>query len=35
MIINETSREELQQLPIEFAIEAQKSSGISLLGNVG
>jgi Fe-S cluster assembly protein SufB len=35
MIVNGFCREVLQQLPMEFAVEAQKLVGISLEGSVG
>jgi Fe-S cluster assembly protein SufB len=35
MIVNGFCREVLQQLPMEFAVEAQKLLGISLEGSVG
>jgi len=35
LIVNGFAREVLQQLPMEFAVEAQKLLGISLEGSVG
>ena len=35
LIVNGFAREVLQQLPMEFAVEAQKLVGISLEGSVG
>jgi Fe-S cluster assembly protein SufB len=35
MIVNGFCREVLQELPMEFAVEAQKLVGISLEGSVG
>ncbi len=35
LIVNGFCREVLQQLPMEFAVEAQKLLGISLEGSVG
>ena len=35
MIVNGFCKEVLQQLPMEFAVEAQKLVGISLEGSVG
>jgi Fe-S cluster assembly protein SufB len=35
LIVNGFCREVLQQLPMEFAVEAQKLVGISLEGSVG
>src|SRR4029078_11297425 len=35
MIVNGFCREVLQQLPMKFAVEAQKRVGISLEGSVG
>ena len=35
MIVNGFCREVMQQLPMEFAVEAQKLLGISLEGSVG
>ncbi|GIT35736.1 MAG: hypothetical protein Ct9H300mP5_2050 [Candidatus Pelagibacterales bacterium] len=35
LIINGFCKEVLQQLPMEFAVEAQKMVGISLEGSVG
>ena len=35
LIVNGFCREVMQQLPMEFAVEAQKLIGISLEGSVG
>ena len=35
LIVNGFAKEVLQQLPMEFAVEAQKLLGISLEGSVG
>jgi Fe-S cluster assembly protein SufB len=35
LIVNGFAREVLKQLPMEFAVEAQKLLGISLEGSVG
>jgi Fe-S cluster assembly protein SufB len=35
LVVNGFCREVLQQLPMEFAVEAQKLVGISLEGSVG
>jgi Fe-S cluster assembly protein SufB len=35
MIVNGFCKEVMQQLPMEFAVEAQKLLGISLEGSVG
>ena len=35
LIVNGFCKEVLQQLPMEFAVEAQKLVGISLEGSVG
>ncbi|MBW2734264.1 MAG: SufD family Fe-S cluster assembly protein, partial [Deltaproteobacteria bacterium] len=35
MIVNGFSKEVLKQLPMEFAVEAQKLLGVSLEGSVG
>jgi Fe-S cluster assembly protein SufB len=35
MIVNGYCKEVFQQLPMEFAVEAQKLLGISLEGSVG
>ena len=35
LIVNGFCREVLQQLPMEFAVEAQKLLGLSLEGSVG
>jgi len=35
LLVNGFCREVLQQLPMEFAVEAQKLVGISLEGSVG
>jgi len=35
LIVNGFAREVLKQLPMEFAVEAQKLLGISLEGGVG
>ncbi len=35
LIVNGFAKEVLQQLPMEFAVEAQKLLGISLVGSVG
>jgi Fe-S cluster assembly protein SufB len=35
MIVNGFSREVFKQLPMEFAVEAQKLLGVSLEGSVG
>ena len=35
LVVNGFAKEVLQQLPMEFAVEAQKLLGISLEGSVG
>ena len=35
MIVNGFCKEVLQELPMEFAVEAQKLLGVSLEGSVG
>ena len=35
LIVNGFAKEVLQQLPMEFAVEAQKLLGVSLEGSVG
>jgi len=35
LIVNGFAREVMQELPMEFAVEAQKLVGISLEGSVG